>query len=307
MRRPALLAVALLLATAGIAIAADPIGVITELQLGGGHVEVKPAAGGDWQPARPLLAVHAGDQLRASGDARAVVVFMASQRGTILTEASSPLTAAAPAEPGIGERLKAALGFLQTASREPSRVAASMRGSRELAPLIVAPRGATLVTPEALTLDFTGPERLRYTARILAADGRVLWEGRDLAPRPVTLSAREVRLAPGRYHWELQAPGHGVQHASFDVPAAEVTGRVKAALAQVAAARYPPATAALLRAAGLMRERFYADARRELLAGLAVSPAEPTLHLLLANVYQETGPEGFAEREFADAAAPPAR
>jgi hypothetical protein len=306
MRRLGALAAAVVLLAAGRVTAAEPIGVITELQLGGGRVEVKPAAGGDWEPVRPLLAVHAGDQIRASDGARAVVVFMASQRGATVTRDNSPFVAAPPAQPGMGERVRAALGFLQSTPREPNRVAASMRGVHALSPLIVAPR-ETLVSPEAVTLDFTGPDRLRYTVRILSADGRRLWERGDVPPRALTLSARELRLAPGRYRWELQAPGHGVERAAFEVPAPEVLARVKAAVGEVDAARYPPATAALLKAAGLMREGFYADARRELLAGIAASPAEPTLHLLLANVYEKTGPEGFAEREFGDAVLPPAR
>ena len=45
--------------------------VITELKPGRGRVEVKPAAGGDWKPARPLLALRAGDALRTSDNASA--------------------------------------------------------------------------------------------------------------------------------------------------------------------------------------------------------------------------------------------
>ena len=36
---------------------AEPIGIITELHLKNGQVEVKPAAGGDWQAVKPLFAI----------------------------------------------------------------------------------------------------------------------------------------------------------------------------------------------------------------------------------------------------------
>ncbi|HYB71665.1 MAG TPA: hypothetical protein VEH80_13385, partial [Candidatus Bathyarchaeia archaeon] len=42
----------------------ETAGVITEIKPGRGRVEMKPAAGGDWRPARPLLALRAGDSVR---------------------------------------------------------------------------------------------------------------------------------------------------------------------------------------------------------------------------------------------------
>ena len=71
----------------------------------------------------------------------------------------------------------------------------------------------------------------------------------------------------------------------------------------VEAVKYPAATAALLKAAALMRERFYAQARRELLRAVAASPEEPTLHVLLAEVYERTGLENLAAAEHDDAEA----
>src|SRR5688572_33017177 len=80
----------LLLAAALPAAGAEPVGVITELHVKSGRVDVKPAAGGGWQPSRPLQAVHTGDQLRAAGAARAVIVFMGSQGSTVVSQDNSP-------------------------------------------------------------------------------------------------------------------------------------------------------------------------------------------------------------------------
>jgi Tfp pilus assembly protein PilF len=46
-----------------------------------------------------------------------------------------------------------------------------------------------------------------------------------------------------------------------------------------------------------MREGFHADARRELLQAIAANPEEPTLHLLLADVYSKTRLDNLAAAE----------
>lgn len=295
--RTAALVAALLLLAAAPACAATPIGVVTELHLKNVQVEVKPAAGGEWEPAKPLLSISEGDQLRASGAGRAVLVFAASQRSAVVTSANSPFVAAAPAQPGFGERVMGAVGFLQATPREPSRKALTVRSSRDLSPVVLLAPRETLVAPESISLEWTGTETARYTVRIVTGDSRVLLEKKGVEARPLTLATGEVRLAPGRYRWEVDGTGHGIQRAAFDVATPEAVAQAKAATAAVEAVRYPAATAALLKAAALMRERFHADARRELLRAIAANPEEPTLHVLLADLYDKTGLESLAAAE----------
>ena len=107
-----------------------------------------------------------------------------------------------------------------------------------------------------------------------------------------------MRLGPGRYRWELESATSGIQRAGFDVASTEDVARARAGVAAVDPARHPPATTALLKAAGLARERFYADARRELLAAIVASPEEPALRVLLADVYDRTGLESLAAAEY---------
>ena len=71
-RRAAWLGIALVVA--GVALARDACaqtgevaGMITEIKLGKGAVEVKPAGGPDWRPAGPLMSLLGGDTVRASG------------------------------------------------------------------------------------------------------------------------------------------------------------------------------------------------------------------------------------------------
>jgi hypothetical protein len=84
---------------------------------------------------------------------------------------------------------------------------------------------------------------------------------------------------------------------TFDVATPEAVAQATAAVAAVDAAGYPAVTAALLRAAALMREGFRADARRELLQTIAANPEEPTLHVLLADVYSKTRLDNLAAAE----------
>ena len=64
---------------------------------------------------------------------------------------------------------------------------------------------------------------------------------------------------------------------------------------------YPDSSVAIMRAGYLLRDGLYAEARRELLAAVAKDPDEPTLHLLLGQVYETIGLADLAQREFIDA------
>jgi len=291
----ALLAAVVLL-TAAPAGAAPPIGVVTELHLKNGQIEVKPSGGGQWEPATPLLSVAEGDQLRVSGAGRAVLVFAASQRSAVVTSANSPFVAAAPAQPSLGERIMAALGFLQATPREP-RAGLATRSPRDFSPVVMLAPRDTRIAADAIRLEWAGPEGERYTVRVLTGDGGVLWETKGVEARPIAPAGNELRLVPGRYRWEIESLAHGIHGVTFDVATPDAVAQAKAAVAAVDAAGYPSVTAALLRGAALMREGFHADARRELLQAIAANPEEPTLHLLLADVYSKTRLDNLAAAE----------
>ena len=291
----ALLAAGLVLTAAPVR-AASPIGVVTELHVKNGQVEVKPSGADRWEPAKPLLAIAEGDQLRVSGAGRAVLVFAASQGSAVVTAANSPFVAAAPAQPSLGERIMAAIGLLQATPREP-RAALTTRSPRDFPPVVLLAPRETRVAADAIHLEWAGPEAERYTVRILAGDGGVLWEKKGVEARALALTASELRLVPGRYRWEVESGTHGIHHVTFDVATPDAVAQAKAAVAAVDAAGYPAVTAGLLRAAALMREGFHADARRALLQTIAANPEEPTLHLLLADVYSKTRLDNLAAAE----------
>ena len=118
------------------------------------------------------------------------------------------------------------------------------------------------------------------------------------------MSARLARTADG---WRAVTPAGLVLlaiDAEFQIlPPAEAT-RVRESLDILVPASlpgYPPSSVALMRAGYVLRDGLFADARRELLTALAGDPDEPTLHLLLGQVYETIGLGELAQREFIEA------
>jgi len=305
--RGVVIAAGVLLA-AGLAWAQEPLAVLTEIQSKGGKVEVKTAAEADWQSPKPLLSLRAGDQVRASGGGRAVLVFTGGRGTQVVTQANSPFTVHAQAGQGATDQAKTVMAnvttFLLGQQREKTYQSLSVRSVRAQPPVILAPRDSR-VLPGGLSFEWSGSDRLKYRVRLLGPQGTTLWEQTDLDRKPLAYPASAPALSPGvRYTWELETREHGVQRASFDVAQSGDAARVRDALATLTPATakgYPPATLSLMRAGLLFQEALYADARRELVTALASDPDEPTLHLLLGHVYDRTGLKGLAANEFDEA------
>ena len=305
----AIVAVIVMLAAAP-AWAQEPLAVLTEIQIKRGKVEVKTAADPDWQAPKPLLSLKPGDQVRVTGEGRAVLVFTGGRGTQIVTQSNSPFTVQAQAGDGVTDRARAIMGnvtnFLLGQQREKTYQSLSVRSVRAQPPVILAPRDSR-VLPGALNFEWAGSDRLKYRVRLLGPQGTVMWEQPELDRKPLAYPAGAPALSPGvRYTWELETREHGVQRASFDVAQPADAARVKEALASLTPASakgYPPATLSLMRAGLLFQETLYADARRELVTAIAADPEEPTLHLLLGHVYDRTGLKGLAANEFDEAEA----
>jgi hypothetical protein len=284
---------------------AETAAVITELKPGQGRVEVK-AAGGDWKPARPLLALRAGDAVRTSDDASAVVL-LSGGRGTVRVEgASGMFTVPGLAATGQGQKaralVEATLGFLAGTTRESSQAVLATRSAAR-PPVIVSPRNGR-VLPEALAFEWLGSRFTRYTVRVVGPAGPVL-ERREVTGARWEYPPDAPALTPGvRYTLQVTAVGHPLQDAWFELVDAERARAVAgdlAGLEQELGASVSPTSRAVLRAALLAREGFLHDARRVVVAGLAADRDEPTLHLLLGDIYTRTGLTELAAESFDEA------
>lgn len=280
--------------------------VITELKPGRGRVEVKVAAGGDWKPARPLLALRAGDAVRTTDNASAVVL-LSGGRGTVRVEgASGTFTVPGGAAPAQGQKaralVEASLGFLAGTTRESSQAVLATRSATR-PPIIVSPRNGR-VLPETLAFEWLGSRFTHYTVRVAGPAGPVI-ERREVTGARWEYPADAPALAAGvRYTLRVAAPGHPPQEAWFELADAERARAVAgdlAGLEQELGASVSPTSRAVLRAGLLAREGFLHDARRVVVAALVTDPDEPTLHLLLGDLYTRTGLTDLATESFDEA------
>jgi hypothetical protein len=285
---------------------AETAAVITELKPGRGRVEVRPAAGGDWKPARPLLALRVGDQVRTSDNASAVVL-LSGGRGTVRIEGvSGAFTVPSAAAAGQGQKaralVEASLGFLAGTTKEASQAVLATRGATR-PPVIVSPRNGR-VLPETLAFEWLGSRFGRYTVRVAGPAGPVV-EKREVTGARWDYPADAPALSPGvRYTLQVTTAGHPTQDAWFEVVDAERARAVASDLTELEQELGPsvsPTSRAVLRAGLLAREGFLHDARRVVVTALAADRDEPTLHLLLGDLYTRTGLTELAAESFDEA------
>jgi hypothetical protein len=280
--------------------------VITEIKPARGRVDVKPAAGSDWRPARPLLALRAGDVVRTTENASAVVL-LSGGRGTMRVEgAAGTLTVPGVTAAGQGQKAKAlveaSLGFLAGTTKESSQAVLATRGAAR-PPVILSPRNGR-VLPEALAFEWLGSRFNRYTVRLVGPSGPVA-ERREVTGPHWEYPADAPALAPNvRYILQVTAGGQPTQEAWFEVVdaarARAVAGDLTA-LEQELGTGVPPTSKAVMRAGLLAREGLLHDARRVVVAALDTDRDEPTLHLLLGDLYTRTGLANLAAESFDEA------
>lgn len=300
------LGVVLVLFLPDVARSAEPVGVLTEIRPGRGEVKVKRAGETGWTAPQPLLALRPGDQVRVTEDGQAVIVFTGGRGAERVSRANSPFAVRAPAAEAGTEKVRTVLAsvtqFLLGQQKELTYQSLTVRDTRP-PPLILAPR-ATRLLPGPVVFEWAGSGRLRYRIRVLGPQG-LLWEQDNLPRQPLEYPASAPALRDGiRYAWELEAKGEPVQRAQFELLAASEAARVRAALSLVEPAvlsGYPRTTVALMRAGLLFQEGLHHAASQELLAGITADPDEPTLHLLLGQVYERMGLKDLAATEFDEA------
>lgn len=300
--------------TAGVAasaLAADPVAVLTEFRSGSGEVRVRLAGESAWTAPQPLLALRPGDQVRVSGDGRAVVVFSGGRAPQTVTGATSPFTVTAPGGGSGGDRVHALVGsvsqYLFGKQDKPAYVSLyaplTTRSARVPPPVLLSPRQTRLL-PGPVTFEWSGAETLRYHVRLFSPEG-LLWERSNLRRQPVPYPADAPPLKPGvRYAWELHAERHPVQRGEFEIVEPGEARRVTEELGLLTPATLkgqPPSTVTLIRAGLLAREGLYDAARRELQQGIAGDPNEPSLHQLLGHVYDHMGMKELAADAFDEA------
>jgi hypothetical protein len=266
-----------------------PTAYLTEIRAKGGSVGVMRPGEASWRPPQPLLALRPGDRLRAEGSARIVVFYHGGEAVTV-TAANSPYTVQTIASTGASRQMKvvtdAVSEYFIGRQTPPKLQRAATRGETAV---MVEPR-YTRLFPGPVTFEWEGPERVRYAVRVSGPDG-VVWEQHDLPVGRAKYPDSAPALGRGvQYRWELEAPGVPTQRTPFEVINDADAARIRDELRQVnAQGGLPPATVLVTRTAFLSSQGLFAEARRELKAGIAATPDEPTLHVMLAHVYDHIG------------------
>lgn len=278
---------------------AETVGVVTEIKVGRGKVDVKPAGAADWRRVGPLAALRAGDAVRATEDA-SVVILLSGGRGTFKVDAAkSPFTVPAPAAGAgklekAGALVQAGIGYLATAPKEAPKAVLAVR-SASRPPTVISPRNST-VFPDALVFEWMGNSFSRYTVRVLGPGGPV-FEQKGVTGARLEYPLQAPRLEPRtRYTLQVQAGSQAPQEAWFEVvdgARGQTIRQDLEALDQALGASVSPSSLAAVKAGVLARDGLLHDARRTVLAALAKDPDEPTLHQLLGNLYLQSGLVGL--------------
>lgn len=289
--------------------AGESVGMITEIKVGKGRVEVQASGKSEWRAAGPFLALRAGDTVRATENA-SVIILLTGGRGTVKVDAANSPHVIAAGPSGEGKVQKArklvegSMGFLSASAKEPPKAVLSVRaGARP--PVILTPRNGP-VLPGPLTFEWLGSQFSRYTVRIAGPSG-VLLEKKGVVGARFDYPPDASALTPGvRYTVQVLSVSHPPQEAHFEVVDAGRAQSIRQDLKEMEAGLGPtvsPNTLTALRAGILAGQGLIHDARLIVVASLAKDSDEPTLHMLLGNLYLSAGlaeqaAESFDEAQF---------
>jgi hypothetical protein len=279
--------------------AQEAVGVITEIKLNRGDVQIR-LPGKNWQKPAPLQSLYAGTQIQATKDARAVILYTEGMKTATVEERNSPFEIkAADAKGAAGGGAKAVAGALMGKKKPPSYVPLAVRGGKH-PPVLLAPRN-TKVMSDAPTFQWMGMERQPGSVRVYGPEG-VLWSAENISLTQIKYPASAPRLKPGvEYTWAIEKKGAPAEKVRFQVLAPAEAKTVEAELAAIQKSSGVPRTTAAILKAGLLTSReLYYDARDVLAEAVKADPDEPTLHFLMAEVYEKTGLKDMAAEEYSE-------
>ncbi len=256
---------------------------VTGLKFQGGSVEVRKAADLTWMRAAPLMALNAGDTIRATGTASAVLVLAGGRAPLTVTAGTSPVIVPGAAPESkldkVATLLVNSFEFLKARAKPPDYRVLGARGSKETLAL-VSPRAGLVLPGTPIIFEWSGPNAEGYALRV-SSPTMVILERERLTQ---TVLAYDVRAQPGtEYRWQVAAAGV-TRSAAFRMATERESREMRDALAALDAAWPGTSDAALLKATTLLRSGYYYDARRVLLGGIRRDPDDPTLHILMGDL-----------------------
>jgi hypothetical protein len=280
----------------------EAVAVITELKFNSGDIRLRASSGA--APTRPavLQSLYAGNVIETSRDA-AVVVFFTDGSRTNTVNAKNPsleIKASQALDSSAGSKIKDISSLLMGKKKPPKYVALSVRGKAQ-PPVLLAPRNTKLLS-QTPTFYWTGMNQQAGSVKVFGPQG-MIWSADNVSLTRIAYPASAPPLQPGiEYSWVIEKKGFVVNRVSFQVLPAVEAAAIKERMAELAGLRETSkSTQAVLKAKLLMSRELFYDAREILIEAIAADSDEPTLHFILAEVYDRTGLKTLAGEEYDEA------
>jgi hypothetical protein len=272
-----------------------PVATITQLQLGklGGVGVILP--GGAREKAGGFQTLLPGTKIDVLNDATVEIYFFDGRTQTITRE-NSPYEIVPPKRKleSISNQL-IELGKILFDKKSPKEKPGYVRGGSEL---LLAPRHDTRIMTSWPKFEWQG--RIGSPAALtLSGPNGALWSTTDLPADAMQYPKTAPVLVPGvHYSWTVKARDSEHSGGGFTILTDTEAGMIKKRLAELESQNeLGQATRRVLQISYLISEGLYYDARERLIEALKADGEEPTLRLLLAEVYEKTGLANLANEQ----------
>jgi hypothetical protein len=280
----------------------EAVAVITELKFNRGDIQLRASSGA--APAKPavLQSLYAGNVIQTSGDAVAVVFFTDGSR-TVAVDEKNPnfeIRAGQSKNSPAGSKVREVAGLLLGKKKPPTYVALSVRGKPQ-PPTLLSPRN-TKLSNDAPIFQWMGMDQQPGSVKVFGPQG-VIWSADNINLTKIAYPASAPRLQPDvEYAWVIEKKGFAVNRVSFKLLRSADADAIKERMAELSSVSDASRTTlAVLKANLLMSKELFHDAREVLIEAIAADADEPTLHFVLAELYDKIGIKNLAGEEYNEA------
>jgi hypothetical protein len=231
------------------------------------------------------------------------VVFFTDGSATVTVDEKNPsfeVRAGQAKGSPVGAKVREVAGLLVGKKKPPTYVALSVRGKAQ-PPTLLSPRNSKLLT-DAPTFQWMGMDQQPGSVKVFGPQG-MIWSADNINLTRIAYPASAPRLQPDvDYSWVIEKKGFTVNRVPFKLIAPAEVAAVKERIAELASlGAASKTTQAVLKANLLMSKELYHDAREILLEAIAADADEPTLHFVLAELYDKIGLKNLAGEEYNEA------
>jgi hypothetical protein len=283
-----------------------PVAFITELKLGKrGDVNLH-LPNGKKQKAMIPINLYPGTRIEVSNDAVVEIYFGDAKESIRVTGKNGSFTVHAPAvkpRSSLSQTVERAtiaangLWKIWNEKKPETDEPGGSRGPRPLGDLILkAPRRHTKLLTKWPQFQWEGRANAAATLKVMGPKGEEVWSVKNLPPKQIQYPQTAPALLPDVYYsWVIEMEGIKYSGGRFKILTDDELGALKARLAEIESqSNLGKATQRVLQISYLISQELYYDARERLIEALETDGNEPTLRLLLAEVYQRTGLDNLA-------------